>query len=72
MTIVVNPHNKNEEKELLAFLDRMKLDYTREEAVSLSEAQQQEVLERDRLYEEGKTEIYTLNQVISHFNIKEK
>jgi Putative addiction module component len=30
MTIVVNPHNQQEEQELLAFLDRMKYDYERE------------------------------------------
>jgi hypothetical protein len=72
MTIVVNPHSENEEKELLAFLDRMKYDYNLEETISLSEAQQEEILERDRLYEDGKTENYSIDQIISHFNIKEK
>ncbi|MCO5950774.1 MULTISPECIES: hypothetical protein [Mucilaginibacter] len=73
MTIVVNPHNPQEEQALLAFLDSMKYDYAREdETVLLSDAQQQEILERDRQYEAGEAESYSLNEIIAHFNIKEK
>ena len=44
MTIVVNPHNPQEEKALLTFLDSMKYDYSQEdEALILSEAQQKEI-----------------------------
>ncbi|MBS1521599.1 MAG: addiction module protein [Bacteroidetes bacterium] len=70
MSIIVNPHNSKEEKALLAFLDSMKYDYVRDnETFILSEAQQQEILERDREYEAGKTETYSLDEIIAHFNI---
>lgn len=70
MTIVVNPHNPTEEKALLAFLDSMKFDYTKEDSLTiLSEAQQQEILERDRQYEAGEMKSYSLDEVIAHFNI---
>ena len=73
MTIVVNPHSPQEEQALLAFLDSMKYDYSREdETYVLSEAQQKEILERDREYEAGETETYSIDEVIAHFNIKEK
>ena len=73
MTIVVNTHSPKEEKALLAFLDSMKYDYFRDgDTISLSEAQQKEILERDREYEAGETQSYSLDQIIAHFNIKEK
>ena len=73
MTIVVNPHNPQEEHALLAFLDSMNYDYTRkDEALVLSEAQQKEILERDREYEAGETETFSIDEIITHFNIKEK
>jgi hypothetical protein len=73
MNIVVNPHNPKEEQALLAFLDSMKYDYTREtETFMLSEAQKQEILERDRQYEAGETESYSLDEIVAHFNIKDK
>jgi len=73
MTIVVNPHNAQEEHALLAFLDSMKYDYSLEdEAFILSEAQQREILARDKEYEAGETETFSIDQIITHFNIKEK
>ena len=73
MSIIVNPHNPKEEQALLAFLDSKKYDYTMDnETALLSEAQQQEILERDRQYEAGETENYSLDEIIAHFNIKEK
>ena len=73
MTIVVNPHNQQEEKALRSFLDSMKYDYSQEdEALILSEALQNEILERDREYEAGETEIFSIDEIIAHFNIKEK
>lgn len=72
MTIVVNPHNPKEEQALLAFLDNMKYDYScGDEIFVLSEAQQKEILARDREYETGETETYTIDEIIAHFNIKE-
>ena len=72
MSIVVNPHNQQEELALLAFLDRMKYEYTHDEDSILSKEQQLEILERDRQYEAGETESFTLNEIITHFDIKEK
>lgn len=73
MTIIVNTHNPQEEKALLAFLESMKYDYFKDsDSVSLSEAQQNEILERDREYEAGETKSYSLDEIITHFNIKEK
>jgi len=72
MSIVVNPHNEQEELALLAFLDRMKYEYTHGEYSILSKEQQLEILERDRQYETGETESFTLNEIIAHFDIKEK
>jgi len=72
MSIVVNPHNQQEELELLAFLDRMKYEYTHDEDSILSKEQQLELLERDRQYEAGEIESFTLNEIIAHFDIKEK
>ena len=73
MTVVVNPHNPQEEKALLAFLDSMKYDYSQEdETLVLSDAQQKEILERDREYEAGETETYSVDEIVAHFNIKEK
>ncbi|MDB5156462.1 MAG: hypothetical protein JWR50_1169 [Mucilaginibacter sp.] len=73
MTIVVNPHNQQEESALLAFLDQMKYDYVREDKENslLSTAQQEEVLNRDKEFEAGETETYSLDEIIAHFNIKE-
>jgi len=73
MSIIVNPHNSKEEKALLAFLDSMKYDYIKDNgALILSEEQQQEILERDRQYEAGEIETFSLNEIIAHFNIKEQ
>jgi len=73
MSIVVNPHNIQEEQALLAFFDSMKYDYVQgDEAIILSTVQQQEILERDRQYEAGEATTYTLNEIITYFNIKEK
>ncbi|MFI5162698.1 MAG: hypothetical protein ACHQHN_15570 [Sphingobacteriales bacterium] len=73
MTIVVNTHNPKEEKALLAFLDTLKYDYFRDDdATALSEAQQQEILERDRQFEAGESETFSLDEIIAHFNIKDK
>jgi hypothetical protein len=71
MTIVVNPHNPQEEQALLGFLDSMKYDYSREdETFVLSEAQQKEILERDREYEAGETETYSIDEIIAQLTSK--
>ena len=70
MSIIVNPHNQQEELRLLAFLDSMKYEYTKEdEAIILSEAQRNEILERDREYEAGEAKSYSINEIIAHFDI---
>jgi len=73
MSIIVNPHNSKEEKALLAFLDNMKYDYIKDnETQILSKTQQLEILERDRQYEAGEIETFSLNEIIAHFNLKDK
>lgn len=72
MSIIVTTHNQKEEKALLAFLDSMKYEYVQanDDAAILSPAQQQELLERDREFEAGEIETYTLEQVLNHLGIK--
>jgi hypothetical protein len=73
MTIVVNTHSQQEELELLAFLDRMKYEYVKEEgSIILSEEQQREILERDRKFEAGETKSYSFDEILTHFNLKDK
>ncbi len=73
MTIVDNPNNPQEEQALLSFPDSMKYNYSWEdETFVLSEAQKKEILERDKEYEAGETEIYSIDEIIAHFNLKEK
>jgi hypothetical protein len=73
MTIVVNPHTQQEEEALLKFLDNMKFDYSKDEKFFvLSSAQQEEILKRDRQYEAGEATVYTLDEIVNHFGIKEK
>ena len=42
------------------------------ETIILSEAQQQEILARDKEYEAGETKSFSLHEIIAHFNITEK
>ena len=72
MTIIVNPHTEQEKSELLAFLDRMNLDYFQEDAVLLSDEQKQELIARDEEYEVGKAKTYSLEEVIAHFSDRRK
>jgi len=73
MTIIVSSHSPQEEQVLLSFLDNLKYDYSQEDdTFVLSETQQKEILERDREYEAGETETYSIDEIITHFNIKEK
>lgn len=56
MAVVVNTHNEQEEKVLLAFLNSLNYDYqTNNEIAPVSTELQQEVLERDHKFTEGHT-----------------
>lgn len=66
MSIIVNPHNLQEEKALIEFLEKMKFDYSQDNDL-LTEAQQKEILDRDRQYEAGEAEVFTLDEVIARF-----
>jgi hypothetical protein len=74
MSIVVNPHSQQEELKLLAFLDSMKYDYVKEDDTDtiLSPEQINEVLDRDKEYEEGKAQSYSLEEIIAHFKLDDK
>ncbi|MEO6524761.1 MAG: addiction module protein [Mucilaginibacter sp.] len=54
MTIVVNPHNEQEEKVLLAFLESLKYEYQTND-IEITTEQQKEILRRDKSFAEGKT-----------------
>jgi hypothetical protein len=54
MTIVVNPHNEQEEKVLLAFLNSLAYEYQTDD-IQLSVEQQKEILRREQSFAEGKT-----------------
>ena len=55
MTISVNPHNEQEEKVLLAFLESLKYDYQTDDDKSfLTDDQQKEISARDKDLTEGK------------------
>ncbi|MGZ3778104.1 MAG: hypothetical protein ACXVI9_11215, partial [Mucilaginibacter sp.] len=52
-------------------LDSMKYDYSREnDTFVLSDSQQKEILERDRAFEAGETETYSIDEIIAHFQLK--
>lgn len=74
MSIIVNPHNQQEESKLLAFLDSMKYDYIKDDDTDtiLSTEQIDEVLDRDKEYEEGKADSYSLDEIIAHFKLDDK
>ncbi|HEY9533333.1 MAG TPA: hypothetical protein VIQ77_02320 [Mucilaginibacter sp.] len=73
MSIIVNPHNQQEETKLLAFLDSMKYDYVQDNDNDiLPAAQQAEILARDKEYEAGETKTYSIDEIVAYFNINEK
>jgi len=50
----------------------MKYKYTDDEDSIISKQLQLKVLKRDRQYEAGEAESFTLNEIIAHFDIKER
>ena len=72
MTFVVNPHSKQEEKQLLAFLIAWNMTI-------LKNMNPQFYLKDNRRkywsvigYEAGEMKSYSLDEIIAHFNISEK
>jgi len=64
MTVVVNTHSEQEEKVLLAFLDSLKYDYqTNDAELSLTDAQAEEILSRDKKFAEGKSTAKTWDEI---------
>jgi hypothetical protein len=73
MSIVVNPHNREEEQALLAFLNSGQYDYSLDDENSvLTEIQQNELQLRDEEFEAGSTESYCIDEIVAHFHMKEK
>jgi hypothetical protein len=54
MTVVVNTHNDEQEKVLLAFLDSLQYDYQTDTNSPLTKEQEEEVLKREKDFSEGK------------------
>lgn len=64
MTISVNPHNEQEEKVLLAFLESLKYDYQTDDGkFFLTDDQQKEILARDKDLTDGKTTARDWNDI---------
>ncbi|RYZ99345.1 MAG: hypothetical protein EOP47_17060 [Sphingobacteriaceae bacterium] len=55
MAVVVNPHNEEQEKALIAFLNNLEYEYQNTTDIVLTTQQEQEILRRDKDYTEGKT-----------------
>lgn len=64
MTVVVNTHNAQEEKVLLAFLDSLNYDYQNDNQSLLTEEQQQEILLRDEEHLSGKVEARNWKEIV--------
>ena len=64
MTVIVNPHSKEQEKALVEFLDRMQYDYQSDtDGLNLTELQKQEILKRDNDFINGKTTARDWNDI---------
>lgn len=53
-TLTVDINNEEEEKAVLAFLNKLKLTYRTNDGTSLFEEQEQEILHREKEFEEGR------------------
>lgn len=56
-TLTVNTHNEREKEVLIAFLESLRYDYRFDDKTewSLTNAQEQEILRRDRSFKSGNT-----------------
>jgi len=67
-TLTIDIHNEEEEKAVLAFLDKLKLTYrTSDDELSLSEEQQEEILRREKDFEEGRIKSEPWSEVKKRF-----
>lgn len=67
VSLTINTRTKQEEEVLIAFLKSLNYDYfTHEEAdLSLTQAQEQEILRRDQAFEAGETTTRDWNDIKS-------
>jgi hypothetical protein len=65
-TLLVNINDEHEEKMLTEFLDSNKFDYSREGDM-ISAAQQEEILQRERAFKEGKIKSQPWEEVRKRF-----
>lgn len=66
-TFTVNTRNEQEKRVLIAFLKSLNYDYIDTDTYQLTEAQQKEVITRDKAYEAGETSARTWNEIKSEF-----
>ncbi|HWD90079.1 MAG TPA: hypothetical protein VG367_18255 [Mucilaginibacter sp.] len=65
MTVVVNLHTPEEEKELIAFLEKKHFNYqTTPDYPVLTTEQEKEIIRRDKAFAEGKTGARDWNDII--------
>jgi hypothetical protein len=65
MTVLVNLRNPEEDKELLAFLDKKKYDYkSTSDFLVLTSEQEKEILRRDKSFAEGKTSARNWDDIV--------
>jgi|GEM_PF-1746624 len=53
-TLLVNIHDEQQERVLLAFLNSLKYEYSTDSQSEISDAQQKEILRRERDFKAGK------------------
>ncbi|MCJ8210292.1 addiction module protein [Mucilaginibacter sp. RS28] len=69
MTVVVHPHNEQEEKVLLAFLNSLNYEYSSEQPeVELTAQQQQEILAREQKLKDGTTTTRSWDDIKKDFD----
>ena len=66
-TLLVNIHNEQQERVLLAFLNSLKYEYSTEDQSEIPEAQQKEILRRERDFEAGKIKTEPWEEVKKRF-----
>ena len=66
-TLLVNIHNEQQERVLLAFLNSLKYEYSTEDQSEIPETQQKEILRRERDFEAGKIKTEPWEEVKKRF-----
>jgi len=66
-TLLVNIHDEQQERVLLAFLNSLKYEYSTDSQSEISDAQQKEILRRERDFKAGKIKTEPWEEVKKRF-----